>query len=190
MISSLCRCRTSAKRPCPISELSHWKTPRPASKSRSIQQAARPARALSILLANSMPRSCLRCGENTSMRSHCARARIICRRCAPSLKNVSVVSRFDDEQMLASFMSILPISIFLAEDFHEIAQPVDYSLIPTWAVFVGAFPALSIIGLIVWLIARRKKPVLIKSARERTLELLDRMADEIEMLSPYKLSIR
>jgi hypothetical protein len=87
-------------------------------------------------------------------------------------------------------MSILPVSIFLAEDFHEIAPPVDYSLIPTWAVFVGTFLALSIIGLMVWLIARRKKPVPVKSARERTLEFLDRMADEIEMLSPYKFSIR
>lgn len=84
----------------------------------------------------------------------------------------------------------MSMSIFLAENFHEIAPPVDYSLIPTWMVFVGTFLTLTLIGGIVWLIARRKKPVPTKSPRERTLELLDRIEDEIEMLSPYQFSIR
>lgn len=88
-------------------------------------------------------------------------------------------------------MSFLFMSIFLAQQqYHEIAPPVDYSLVPTWVVFVGTFLALSIISAIVWLIARRKKPVPIKSPRERALELLDRIQDEIEMLSPYQFSIR
>jgi hypothetical protein len=82
-------------------------------------------------------------------------------------------------------------SIFLAQQFHDIAPPVDYSLIPTWVVFVGTFLTLTIIGAIVWLLTRsRKQPVPIKSARERALELLDRIEDEIEMLSPYQFSIR
>ena len=82
-------------------------------------------------------------------------------------------------------------SIFLAQQFHDIAPPVDYSLIPTWVVFVGTFLTLTLIGAIVWLIARsRKQPASIKSPRERALELLDRIDDEIEMLSPYQFSIR
>ena len=43
---------------------------------------------------------------------------------------------------------------------HDIAPPVDYSLIPTWAVFVATFFALTIIGLIVWLIARSRQQAL------------------------------
>lgn len=82
-------------------------------------------------------------------------------------------------------------SILLVQEFHEIAPPVDYSLIPTWVIFVGTFLALTLIGVIVWLILRSlKASVPAKSARERTLELLDRMEDEIEMLSPYQFSIR
>jgi len=88
-------------------------------------------------------------------------------------------------------MSILSMSIFLAQQFHDIAPPVDYSLIPRWVVFVGTFLTLTIIGSIVWLITRsRKQPVPVKSARERAMELLDRIEDEIEMLSPYQFSIR
>ena len=79
----------------------------------------------------------------------------------------------------------------VAQQFHDIAPPVDYSLIPTWVVFAATFLTLTIIGAIVWLITRsRKQPVPIKSARERALELLDRIEDEIEMLSPYQFSIR
>ena len=86
---------------------------------------------------------------------------------------------------------MLSMSIFLAQQFHDIAPPVDYSLIPTWVVFVATFFTLTLIGAIVWLITRsRKQPVPIKSARERALELLDRIEDEIEMLSPYQFSIR
>jgi len=46
-------------------------------------------------------------------------------------------------------MSILLMSILAAEEFHDIAPPVDYSLIPPWLIFVGTFFALAIIGLIV-----------------------------------------
>ena len=86
----------------------------------------------------------------------------------------------------------LPLRLLaIAQQFHDIAPPVDYSLVPTWVVFVGTFLTLTLIGAIVWLIARsRKQPVPIKSARERALELLDRIEDEIEMLSPYQFSIR
>jgi hypothetical protein len=82
-------------------------------------------------------------------------------------------------------------SIFAADQFHDIAPPVDYSLIPTWAVFVATFFALTIIGLIVWLIARpRRQAPPTKSPRDRVLEELDRIADEIETSNPYQFSIR
>jgi hypothetical protein len=87
--------------------------------------------------------------------------------------------------------SILSISIFATDDFHDIAPPVDYSLIPTWAIFVATFFALTIIGLIVWLIARSRQQALPpKSARDRALEELERIADEIETANPYQFSIR
>jgi hypothetical protein len=84
----------------------------------------------------------------------------------------------------------MKMSFLLAQQFHEIAPPVDYSLIPTWIVFAGTFVALTFIGGIIWLVSRRKAPVQIKSPRERTLELLDRIESEMEMLSPYQFSIR
>lgn len=82
-------------------------------------------------------------------------------------------------------------SIFLAQEFHDIAPPVDYSLIPTWVVFVGTLLALTLAGVIVWLVIRsRRKVVPAQSSRERALEFLDRMQDEIELLPPYQFSIR
>jgi len=81
--------------------------------------------------------------------------------------------------------------IFFAEEFHDIAPPVDYSLLPTWVVFCAVFLGLSLIGLIVWWIARRpKKAAPEKSAREQALERLERIRGEIELVSPYQFSIR
>jgi len=81
-------------------------------------------------------------------------------------------------------------SIFLAEqNFHEIAPPVDYSFVPTWAIFLACFVALSLIGLIVWLVKRRKPAVPPKLPREIALEELERIGAEIEMTNPYQFSI-
>src|SRR6266436_709945 len=88
-------------------------------------------------------------------------------------------------------MSILFISMLAAEEFHDIAPPVDYSLIPPWLIFVGTFFVLAIIGFIVWLIAqKRKQPEPPQLPRDRTLEALKRMRDEIDRLNPYQFSIR
>jgi hypothetical protein len=82
-------------------------------------------------------------------------------------------------------------SIFAAEEFHDIAPPIDYSLIAPWVVFIAVFIGLSIIGLIVWLIARsRKRAAPTQSPRERALELLDRMQGDVEKMQPYRFSIR
>ena len=88
-------------------------------------------------------------------------------------------------------MPILSMSIFLAQEFHEISPPVDYSLIPPWMILVGTLVALSIAAVTVWFVIRsRRKQAPIQSPRERTLEMLDRMQNEIEELSPYQFSIR
>ena len=82
-------------------------------------------------------------------------------------------------------------SIFAAQDFHEIAPPVDYSFVPTWAIFLASFLGLCLIGLLVWLFKRRKKPALPpKTPREVALEELDVIANEIETANPYQFSIR
>lgn len=81
--------------------------------------------------------------------------------------------------------------VFAAEELHDIAPPVDYSLLPAWVVFCGAFVGLVLCGLIGWWIRRRwQRPKPQPSARERTLALLDRISREIEALSPYQFSIR
>jgi hypothetical protein len=88
-------------------------------------------------------------------------------------------------------MSILFMSIFLAQEFHEIAPPVDYSLIPPWMILVGTLVAVSIVAATTWFVIRsHRKQTPIQSPRERTLEMLDRMQNEIEDLSPYQFSIR
>jgi hypothetical protein len=88
-------------------------------------------------------------------------------------------------------MSILSLSVVGAEEFHDIAPPVDYSLIPPWLVFVIAFVALSLLGLVVWLVAKRRKPpVPPKLPREIALEELDRITREIEKMTPYQFSVR
>jgi hypothetical protein len=82
-------------------------------------------------------------------------------------------------------------AILAAEEFHDIAPPVDYSLIPQWLVFVITFVALSLLGLIVWLfVKRRKPPVPPKLPREIALEELEQVSSEIERISPYQFSIR
>ena len=82
-------------------------------------------------------------------------------------------------------------SILLAEEFHDIAPPVDYSLVPPWVVFVVAFVALSIIGLIIWFIARpRRRSFPTQSPRQRALEQLELAQNDVEKMQPYRFSIR
>jgi len=88
--------------------------------------------------------------------------------------------------------SITPALLMLATDeFHDIAPPVDYSLIPPWLVFVIAFMVLSLLGLVVWWFARRRKPELPpKLPREIALGELDQIRRDIDRMSPYQFSIR
>ena len=82
-------------------------------------------------------------------------------------------------------------SILLAEEFHDIAPPLDYSLIPPWLAFVAAFIGLSLLGLLVWFVARRRKQAQPqKLPFEIALEELERIRPEIERINPYRFSIR
>ena len=81
--------------------------------------------------------------------------------------------------------------LLAAEEFHDIAPPVDYSLIPPWLVFVIAFVVLSLLGLVVWWFVRRRKPESPpKLPREIALDELEQIRHEIERVSPYQFSIR
>src|SRR5215831_9215459 len=89
------------------------------------------------------------------------------------------------------YYSITPALFVFADEFHDIAPPVDYSLIPPWLVFVIAFMVLSLLGLVVWWFARRRKPELPpKLPREIALGELDQIRRDIDRMSPYQFSIR
>src|SRR5438876_10843870 len=86
--------------------------------------------------------------------------------------------------------SITPVLLVAAEEFHDIAPPVDYSLIPSWLVFVIAFVVLSLLGLIVWwFVQRRKTELPPKRPREIALGELEQMRGEIDKFTPYQSSI-
>ena len=87
--------------------------------------------------------------------------------------------------------SIMPALFFAADEFHDIAPPVDYSLIPPWLVFVIAFVVLSLVGLVVWWFLQRRKPALpAKAPRDIAIEELEQIRSEIERMNPYQFSIR
>ena len=82
-------------------------------------------------------------------------------------------------------------SATLAQVYHEISPPVEYSLTPWWVVFAIVFVVLSIIGSVIWWIIQRPKPKPPpKLPRQRALEALGQMDEEIERINPYEFSIR
>src|SRR5687768_3635706 len=71
-------------------------------------------------------------------------------------------------------MSLLFMPPLLGQELHDIAPPVDYSLIPLWAVFAISFVALTLAALIVrWFLLRRNKTEPARSPSERALEALN-----------------
>jgi len=84
------------------------------------------------------------------------------------------------------------ISLLAAQqNFREIAPPIDYSFLPTWAIFLASFAVLCLIGLLIWLWKRKPKPQLPpKTPRESALEELEVISSEIETANPYEFSIR
>ncbi|MFL6588562.1 MAG: DUF4381 family protein [Chthoniobacterales bacterium] len=80
--------------------------------------------------------------------------------------------------------------VFAVADIHEIAPPVDYSLVPPWVYYATAIAGLCLLGLIGWWIRKRAlRPKPIRSARDRTLEALQQIERQIETLTPYNFSI-
>ena len=81
--------------------------------------------------------------------------------------------------------------LFAVADIHEIAPPVDYSLVPPWLIYAGIALGLGILGLIGWLIRKRlRRPKPQQSPRDRALQELNRIRGEMETLTPYQFSIR
>ena len=82
--------------------------------------------------------------------------------------------------------------MILAQEFHDIAPPVDYSLVPPWVIYCAALLALILVGAIAyWFWKRRgRKPAIIRSPRELALERLEAARVEIDRETPYRFSIR
>jgi hypothetical protein len=79
---------------------------------------------------------------------------------------------------------------FAVADIHEIAPPVDYSLVPPWVIWSAIVLGLLAIGLIGWWIRKlMRRPARVLSPRERALEKLRRISAEMEMMTPYQFSI-
>jgi hypothetical protein len=90
-----------------------------------------------------------------------------------------------------ALIDISSLAIFVAQLFHDIAPPVDYSLIPRWLVFLASFVGLSLLVLVIWLMLRKsKRQAPPKLPRQRALEALEQMSDEIDRVNPYEFSIR
>jgi hypothetical protein len=81
--------------------------------------------------------------------------------------------------------------LFLAQGSRDIVPPVDYSLVPAWVIFVAAFGGLTVLGLLGWLILRKRpEPQPPKLPRERALEALEEIERALETMTPYRFSIR
>src|SRR5215211_1949970 len=183
--------------------------PRQANRSKSIRQIARQELFLQISSLDSKQSFHARCDGIMLIPSRCKPAEIICRHCARFSNNANAASGFDKRCRSIGVMecwsnemnsssnspllhySVTPALLLAAEEFHDIAPPVDYSLVPPWLVFVIAFVALSLLGLVVWWFAQRRKPELPpKAPREIALEELEQIRAEIERMTPYQFSIR
>ena len=92
--------------------------------------------------------------------------------------------------MISSVHDALPI-ILAQQQFHEIAPPVNYSLVPAWVIFLATFAGLCFVGLLVWYFSRKRTPpVPPKLPREIAVEELERIRDEVDTADPYRFSIR
>src|SRR5262249_48587794 len=155
----------NAKERCQTLASLHWKMPRQANRLRSIRQTGRHELFLQISSLDLKPSFRAHSGRTMLTRSHCKPAKITSRHCARFLNNANAGSGFDNQSWsngvmecwskvarasalayLGYFASGDACATLAAEEFHDIAPPVDYSLIPPWLVFVIAFVVLSLLG--------------------------------------------
>jgi hypothetical protein len=81
--------------------------------------------------------------------------------------------------------------LFLAQEFHDIAPPVDYFILQPWMVFCAIAGLLLLVGLTVWLVKWwRSRPAKTLTPRERAIDQLARIENQIASLPPYQFSIR
>lgn len=86
----------------------------------------------------------------------------------------------------------MPSLILAAEEFHDIAPPVEYSLIPSWAIAAAILAGVALMAFVIWWIASRFS----RSApppplpRDRALAALRNAEPDVERLTPYQFSIR
>lgn len=81
--------------------------------------------------------------------------------------------------------------LFAVPDIHEIAPPVDYSLVPPWAIYGGIVLGVALLGLLAWWIRQRsQRPKPQQSARARALNELNFIRSEMETSTAYQFSIR
>jgi hypothetical protein len=81
-------------------------------------------------------------------------------------------------------------SLLAVADIHEIAPPVDYSLVPPWVIYAGIAVGLVILGLVAWWLRKRaQRPKPVRSARDRALEALAQIEREMPTVTPYQFSI-
>jgi hypothetical protein len=83
-------------------------------------------------------------------------------------------------------------SLLLVEEFHDIVPPVDYSLIPPWAIVLAIVAGVALLAFIAWWLTNRYK----RSApppplpRDRALAALRNAETDLELVTPYEFSIR
>lgn len=91
----------------------------------------------------------------------------------------------------ASQLISFSFSSLAVEEFHDISPAVDYSLLSPLLIFLAAFVSLTVIGLIVWFVAKSlRRPTPPQLPRERALASLEQIRTQITSMNPYGFSIR
>jgi hypothetical protein len=81
--------------------------------------------------------------------------------------------------------------LLAVSEVHDIAPPVDYSLVPPWVIYGSILLGLALLGLLAWWIRQRsRRPKPQRSPRDRALQELNYIRTEMETSTPYQFSIR
>jgi hypothetical protein len=82
--------------------------------------------------------------------------------------------------------------ILVAQEFHDISPPVDYSLVPPWVIYsIVALGLILIAAIAYWFWKwQSRRPAIVRTPREMALDRLEAARVEIERETPYRFSIR